>query len=105
MRRALADQRIDLVVLDLMLPGEDSYALLRIQAVRTALVDSNSTRTESCVVTRSDPEAQARSTPPKAKDHNGCQQIIRPSREMGAGLKILVSAVQSRPSPPFRFQS
>ncbi len=26
---------------------------------------------------------------------------MRPSREMEAGLKILVSAVQSRPSPPF----
>ena len=26
---------------------------------------------------------------PKAADYNGCQQIIRPSREMGAGLKIL----------------
>jgi len=38
---------------------------------------------------------------PKAADHNGYQQIIRPSRGMRAGLKILVSAVQSRPSPPF----
>ncbi len=35
---------------------------------------------------------------PKAASYNGCQQIIRLSREMGAGLKILVSAVQSRPS-------
>jgi len=24
---------------------------------------------------------------PKAAGHNGCQQITRPSREMGAGLK------------------
>ncbi len=38
---------------------------------------------------------------PKAAGHNGWRQITRPSREMGAGLKILVSAVQSRPSPPF----
>ncbi len=38
---------------------------------------------------------------PKAADHNGYQQIIRPRRGMLAGLKILVSAVQSRPSPPF----
>jgi len=38
---------------------------------------------------------------PKVTDHNGYEQIIRPSREMEAGLKILVSAVQSRPSPPF----
>jgi hypothetical protein len=38
---------------------------------------------------------------PKAAGHNGWQQITPASREMGAGLKILVSAVQSRPSPPF----
>ena len=42
---------------------------------------------------------------PKAPDYNGCEQIMHPGREMGAGLKILVSAVQSRPSPPFRFLS
>ena len=38
---------------------------------------------------------------PKAADHNGWRQITSPSREMVTGLKILVSAVQSRPSPPF----
>ena len=37
----------------------------------------------------------------KAANHNGYRQIIRPTRERGTGLKILVSAVQSRPSPPF----
>jgi|GEM_PF-6896007 len=37
----------------------------------------------------------------KAANHNGYRQIIRPSQEKAAGLKILVSAVQSRPSPPF----
>jgi hypothetical protein len=36
----------------------------------------------------------------KIADHNGYQQIISPSQGMQAGLKILVSAVQSRPSPP-----
>jgi hypothetical protein len=80
-----------------------SCAFLRIQAVLTALVDSNSTRTESCVAIRPDPEAQTRVDAPKATDRNGYQQIIRPSRGKGAGLKILVSAVQSRPSPPFHF--
>ena len=64
-------------------------------------VDSDSTRTESCVAIRPDPEAQTGSTPPKAVDRNGYQQISRPRRGMWAGLKILVSAVQSRPSPPF----
>src|SRR5713226_392778 len=38
---------------------------------------------------------------PKAADHNSSQQITRRSRGMRAGLKILVSAVQARPSPPF----
>jgi hypothetical protein len=37
----------------------------------------------------------------KGANHNGYDQIIRPGRGMRAGLKILVSAVQSRPSPPF----
>ena len=67
----------------------------------TVLVDSNSTRTESCVAIRPDREAQTRVGAPKASDNNEHLQIIRPSREMGAGVKILVSAVQSRPSPPF----
>jgi len=64
-------------------------------------VDSNSTRTESSVAIRPDPIARVPVDVPKAADHNGYQQITRPSREMEAGLKILVSAVQSRPSPPF----
>jgi hypothetical protein len=37
----------------------------------------------------------------KLTDHNGYEQIIRRAGGMQAGLKILVSAVQSRPSPPF----
>jgi hypothetical protein len=36
--------------------------ILRIRTVRFALVDSNSTRTESCVSVRPDPEAQTTST-------------------------------------------
>jgi hypothetical protein len=71
------------------------------EPVRTALVDSNSTRTESCVAIRPDLNAQIQVDAPEAADHNGHPQIIRPSRGMRAGLKILVSAVQSRPSPPF----
>ncbi|MEX2223283.1 MAG: hypothetical protein WEG40_15940 [Candidatus Rokuibacteriota bacterium] len=54
----------------------------------TALVDSNSTRTESGVPICLDLEAKARSTPWKATDHNGYQEIIRPDRAMRAGLKI-----------------
>jgi hypothetical protein len=50
---------------------------------------------------RPDPEGRMQVDAPKAADRNRCQQIIRPSRGMRAGLKILVSAVQSRPSPPF----
>ena len=67
----------------------------------TVRVDSNSTRTESCGAIRRDPRAQLPVDAPKAAGYNGCQQIIRPIREVRAGLKILVSAVQSRPSPPF----
>ena len=67
----------------------------------TSLVDTNSTRTESGVAIRLDPDARARSAPWKATDYNGNRQVIRPSPAMEAGLKILVSAVQSRPSPPF----
>ena len=69
--------------------------------VRTAVVDSNSTRTESYVAIRPDPEARMQVDAPKAVDHNGCRQIIHLKRGMRAGLKILVSAGQSRPSPPF----
>jgi hypothetical protein len=46
-------------------------------------------------------EAEMQIRAQKTTDHNGYQQIIGPSRGMQAGLKILVSAVQSRPSPPF----
>jgi hypothetical protein len=35
----------------------------------------------------------------KAADRNGSQQIIHPSQGELAGLEILVSAAQSRPSP------
>ena len=52
------------------------------------------------VVVGSDPEARGKVDVAKATDHNAYQRISDPSREMGAGLKILVSAVQSRPSPP-----
>ncbi len=65
-----------------------------------ARVDSNSTRTESSVATGPDPDAEMQVDARKAADRSVCQQIIRPSRGMQAGLKILVSAVQSRPSPP-----
>jgi hypothetical protein len=51
---------------------------------RLRLVDSNPTRTESCGAVLYDPGAPARSDAPKR---------LR--------MKILVSAVQSRPSPPF----
>ena len=37
---------------------------------------------------------------PKATDHNGYEQIIRPRREMEAGLKILVSALPIQAQPP-----
>jgi hypothetical protein len=45
-----------------------------------------------------DPEAQMQVAAAKAADHSGYQQIIRPSRGMQAGLKILVSVVH--PSQP-----
>jgi len=54
------------------------------------LVDSNSTRTESYVAIRPDPEAKARSTLQKATVHSGYRQIIRPSQDMEAGLKMLL---------------
>lgn len=66
----------------------------------SARLDSNSTRTES----GADPDAEMEVDADKATDRSVCQQIIRASRGMRAGLKILVSAVQSRPSPPFRFK-
>ena len=55
----------------------------------SARVDSNSTRTESCAAMGPDPEAQMQVDAPKAADHSGYQQIIRPSWGMQAGLKIL----------------
>jgi len=55
----------------------------------SARVDSNSTRTESCVAMGPDPEAQMQVDAPKAADHSGYQQIICPSWGMQAGLKIL----------------
>jgi len=72
-----------------VLPGA-SYAFLRIQAVRAALVDSNSSRTESCVAIRPNPEAPSQVDATKATDHSGYQRIIRSSLEMGAGLKMLL---------------
>jgi hypothetical protein len=44
---------------------------------------------------------KSRSMSRKASDHNGYQRITRLTWGVQAGLKILVSAVQSRPSPPF----
>jgi len=53
----------------------------------TSVVDSNSTRTESCIAIRPDPKAQIKVSALKATDHNGWQQMIRPCRGMKAGLK------------------
>ena len=49
------------------------------------------------------PEAQMQVDTLKAADHSGYQQIIRPSRGMQAGLKILVSLVWS--ADPFETRS
>jgi hypothetical protein len=68
---------------------------MRIQAARLCVVDSNSTRTESCVNIRPDPAAPSRVDAPKAADDSGYRQIMRPSRGMRAGLKILVSPLRS----------
>jgi len=68
----------------------------RIALYCTSRVDSNSTRTESCVAIRPDPKARLQVGALKAANHSGYQQTIRPSREMGAGLKILVSFVCRR---------
>ena len=65
------------------------------------LLDSNSTRTESYVAIHHGQSVSSWIGAPNAANHNGWQQITRPNREPEAGLKILVSAVQSRPSPPF----
>jgi hypothetical protein len=40
----------------------------------------------------------------KGTHHNGSQQIMSLWEGMGLGLKILVSAIQSRPCPPFHLQ-
>ena len=53
-----------------------------------SLGDSNSTRTESCVAIRPDPEPQARSTPGKGTHRNGYRQIPHPSGDTEEGLKI-----------------
>lgn len=58
---------------------------------RHALHTANSTRTESYVAIRPDPELECRSMPRKAVDHDGCPEIIRPGREMQAGLKVVRS--------------
>ena len=52
-----------------------SYAFLRSEAVRITPVDSNSTRTGSCVAIRLDPEARMPGDAPKAAGHNGWRQI------------------------------
>jgi len=78
-------------------PFRLTAARLRItKLVRTAQVDSNSTRTDSYVAIRPDLEAQMQVNALKAAARNGCQQIIRPSREMGAGLKIASSSQMCR---------
>jgi hypothetical protein len=62
--------------------------------------DSNSARTDSYVSIRREAGKLDEFAAPKALDHNGYHWIIRPGEARRAGLKILVSAVQSRPSPP-----
>ncbi len=52
------------------------------------MVDSDSTRTESCAAIRSDPGAQMQVDGLKAADRNGSQQIIHPSQGELSGLKI-----------------
>jgi hypothetical protein len=64
---------------------------LAFASLQTARVDSNSTRTESRVVIRSNPEGRMEIDATKAADHNGYQRITRPTRGMQAGLKILCS--------------
>ena len=43
--------------------------------------------------------------PPNTVNYHRWRRITHPGKEMPAGLKILVSAVQSRPSPPFNSNS
>jgi hypothetical protein len=65
------------------------------------LLDSNSTRPSHMspsIMVRAYQVGSARLTLRITTDGN---KITRPNREPEAGLKILVSAVQSRPSPPF----
>jgi hypothetical protein len=79
------------------LPFRLTAARLRItKLVRTAQVDSNSTRTDSYVAIRPDLEAPMQVNALKGAARNGCQQIIRPSREMRAGLKIASSSQMCR---------
>ncbi len=63
-----------------------SYAFLSILAGRP-VVDSNSTRTEPCVVIRPEMEGTTPVDAPKATHLNRCERIIPPSQEMEAGLK------------------
>ena len=65
------------------------YAFLRMQAGSTAVVDSNSTRTEPCAVIRPELEGTTPADAPKVTNLNGHERIIRPSQEMEAGLKTL----------------
>ena len=67
--------------------------------------DSNSTRTESYVAIRPDPEGPMQVDSPKAAGHNGCQQIICPSREMRAGLKNQKANTRKAPSGEYEKQN
>ena len=71
-----------------VLPG-GSCAFRRIRAVRTSIVDSNSTRTESCVSIRPDPEAHARSTRRKPRITTDTNRSSVRTGRWGLGLKIL----------------
>ena len=63
------------------------------------LADSNSIRTESSVAIRPDPDVPAAPMASKTTVHNGYRLITRPSREKGAGLKILASVSPSAAAP------
>jgi hypothetical protein len=75
------------------LDGYGQVALGCQPVLRGPLVDSNSTRTESCVFIRRDLGAQTPLDAPKAADCNGYQQIIHLSQGKRAGLKTLLSGV------------
>jgi hypothetical protein len=89
----------------ILLPGRHEMARCRLRASENpsgsrCLLGSNSTRTESYVAIHHGQSVSSRVGAPKAPHQNGWQQITRPNREPEEGLKILVSALQSRPSPP-----